>query len=181
MVETLAKLEIPEVGDQEAFNLARWEEVLNDPDVARVEGRVETNRYGEIIMTPPPGFDHSNRQGEILLLLRSQTDGGKVLPECPISTSEGIRAADVIWISGERLKRALKGEVLTEAPEICVEVLSPRNRKGEIEEKVALYFGAGADEVWICDLEGKMLFYLKAAQGTPGKSAIYPEFPERIE
>ena len=181
MVETLAKLEIPGVEDQEAFNLERWREVLDDPDVAKVEGRVETNRFGEIIMTPPPGYDHSERQGEIFVLLRQLTEAGKVLPECPISTDEGVRAADVVWISDERLQRSRKEQILTLAPEICVEVLSPRNRKDEIEEKVALYFEAGADEVWICDLEGKMLFFLAEEPGKAGVSKLCPEFPTKIE
>jgi len=34
------------------------------------------------------------------------------------------------------------------APEICVEVISPRNSPEEMAEKRALYFAAGADEVW---------------------------------
>ena len=72
MVETLEKLGelvIPESGNQEAFNLARWAEVMDDPDLARVEGRVETDRYGNILMTPPPGFSHSTHQTEIILKL----------------------------------------------------------------------------------------------------------------
>ena len=49
--------------------------------------------------------------------------------------------------------------VLERAPEICVEVLSPTNSLAEMNEKRALYFEAGAHEVWICGLDGKMEFY----------------------
>ena len=48
--------------------------------------------------------------------------------------------------------------VLTSAPEICVEILSPSNTQPEINEKRALYFDAGATEVWICNLNGSMSF-----------------------
>ena len=44
------------------------------------------------------------------------------------------------------------------APEICIEILSPDNTAKGIRERTALYFEAGAREVWICDLEGKMRF-----------------------
>jgi hypothetical protein len=46
------------------------------------------------------------------------------------------------------------------APEICVEVLSPSNSAAEINEKLALYFDAGATEVWICNLDGPCPFLL---------------------
>lgn len=58
-----------------------------------------------------------------------------------------VKGIDVAWISEARIKRVLKGEVLTLAPEICVEVLSPKNSRQETETKRALYFEAGGDEV----------------------------------
>ncbi|MCZ7641310.1 MAG: hypothetical protein M5U12_37800 [Verrucomicrobia bacterium] len=39
---------------QTAFNLRRWEELLSDPELARIEGRIETDRHGHILMSPPP-------------------------------------------------------------------------------------------------------------------------------
>ena len=35
---------------QTAFNLRRWGELLADPELARVEGRLETDRHGHILM-----------------------------------------------------------------------------------------------------------------------------------
>jgi Uma2 family endonuclease len=37
--------------------------------------------------------------------------------------------------------------LLTRAPEICIEILSPSNSAAEIAEKRVLYFDAGAAEV----------------------------------
>jgi Uma2 family endonuclease len=48
---------------------------------------------------------------------------------------------------------------LVQAPEICIEVISPSNTAEEIAEKRALYFEAGAREVWICELDGRLSFY----------------------
>jgi hypothetical protein len=45
------------------------------------------------------------------------------------------------------------------APEICVEIVSPSNSRSEITEKRALYFDAGAAEVWVCALYGSISFF----------------------
>ncbi len=103
-----------------------------------------------------------------------------MVTECPISTSDGIKVADVVWISKERRARAVKRDVLIEAPEICVEVISPSNTRQEIEHKKAFYFEAGAQEVWICDLRGRMIFFLKNAPDNAGSSRLCPTFPKKV-
>ena len=175
-----ATLELQSVSDQEAFNLARWEEICADPVLAKLEFRVESDAYGNPIVSPPPAFSHGSFQFDIGYHLRRLLLEGKVTTECPISTNEGIRAADVVWISHARAAISLKQNVLTVAPEICVEVLSPRNTRNEMDAKKRLYFSAGADEVWFCDLHGRMFFYTKSEPSTPGQSALCPGFPEAI-
>jgi hypothetical protein len=39
---------------QTAFNLKRWRQLLADPELARLPFRVETDRHGHILMSPPP-------------------------------------------------------------------------------------------------------------------------------
>ena len=69
--------------------------------------------------------------------------------------------------------------LLTRAPEICIEVLSPSNSAAEIAEKRALYFDAGAAEVWICNRDGSFAFFSGPDHQIP-RSVICPLFPERI-
>ncbi|MCI5162993.1 MAG: Uma2 family endonuclease, partial [Candidatus Electrothrix sp. AX5] len=45
------------------------------------------------------------------------------------------------------------------APEICVEITSPSNTKGEIEEKVQLYLAKGAHEIWVVNQDGDTTYY----------------------
>ncbi len=45
------------------------------------------------------------------------------------------------------------------APEICVEIISSSNSKGEMEEKVELYLAKGMQEVWIVHEKGDTKFY----------------------
>lgn len=68
-----------------------------------------------------------------------------------------------------------------EAPEICIEVISPGNTRRELHEKKALYFAAGAEELWFCHWNGRMEFFRKEAPETAGTSARCSSFPQRIE
>lgn len=177
-----ALLNLPSIKDQTAFNLDRWDELGTDRQLAAFEGRFETDRFGGVIMHYYAEFAHGDRQGDILSLLRHFLPTGKATVECPISTSEGIKIADVVWISKKRLKQLGGRAALKGAPEICVEVLSKRNTKEEIEEKLRLYFEAGAKEVWLCAKNGKMQFFLAdaPAQGA-GASTLCPGMPARLK
>jgi hypothetical protein len=64
-------IELPDLASQTKFNLARWTEILADPELAKLPNRIETDRHGHIIMSPPPAFTHADRQGQIADLLKS--------------------------------------------------------------------------------------------------------------
>ncbi|WP_395747571.1 Uma2 family endonuclease [Prosthecobacter sp.] len=97
-------------------------------------------------------------------------------------TSDGIKGADAAWISESRVKRGLKDDVLTIAPEICVEVVSPGNTRQEMENKRELYFAAGAEEVWFCDPKGVLHFFLKGSEETAAKaSGLCPSMSKRVK
>jgi Uma2 family endonuclease len=113
-------------------------------------------------------------------LLRSQMPCGRVLTECPISTADGVRAADVAWASPETMRELGNRACFPRSPELCVEVLSPANTGAEITEKVALYFDAGAREVWLCDPAGRVKFLAGVGEEV-AQSALCPTFPRQIE
>src|SRR5262245_50707744 len=121
--------------EQDEFNQRRWNELLVDPAIRKIEGRVETDRHGQIIMSPPPSAQHGTYQAKISYALRDLMDEGEVVTECPISTADGVRAADVAWASEQTMRELGNRSCFPKSPEICVEVLSTRNTKKEIEEK----------------------------------------------
>src|SRR5262245_14819317 len=129
-------IELPPRTAQNQFNLRRWNELLEDPELAKIDRRVETDRHGQIIMSPPPSAAHGGFQFEIGHLLRELMSEGRVLTECPISTADGVKAADVAWASSKCIHELGNKPCFLRAPEICVEVLSPRNSRKEIEEKM---------------------------------------------
>jgi Uma2 family endonuclease len=173
-------IDLPRQKDQTSFNLARWDELVGDPILAKVEGRVETDRHGHIIMSPPPAPSHGGYQGWIVSLLLHLIPRGRSLTECPISTADGVRAADVAWASPERMRELGNRSCFPRAPEICVEVMSPGNTQSEIAEKIALYFDAGAKEVWICDAKGAMKFLVRGQVRPIRRARLCPKFPKQI-
>ena len=164
---------------QTAFNLKRWRELLEDPDLARLPHRIETDRHGHILMSLPPAPAHGNQQNEIGFLLRTLLPQGQVVTECPLSTSDGVKAIDVAWLAPERRQEVRSVSCLVQAPEICVEVLSPSNTSEEISEKIALYFESGAREVWICE-HGTLQFHFSTTPEVRQSSEMCPEFPPYI-
>jgi Uma2 family endonuclease len=174
-------LELPAREAQTTANLRRWAELLDDPALARFEGRVETDRHGHVIMSPPPAPSHGSYQVAISHLLLELIPQGRVLSECPISTADGVKAADVAWASPSRMKELGNQVCFPNSPEICVEVLSPSNTKPEIAEKMRLYFDAGAKEVWICSESGAMSFFSSKAAKAMRASVLCPQFPKRVQ
>lgn len=174
-------IELPAHQAQSKFNLQRWTQLLDDAELAKIEGRIETDRHGHIIMMPPAPPSHGRFQFWIGHLLANFMPRGGIFSECPISTADGVRAADVAWASAKRV-RGLGGRAcFMLAPEICVEVLSASNTEAEIQEKTALYFDAGAREVWICEMSGVMRFRARGRTGLLERSQLCPDFPKRIK
>jgi len=174
-------LELSAHKTQTALNLRRWAELSADRELAKVEGRIETDRHGHIIMSPPPAPSHGSFQLEIGHLLRNLLPEGRVLTECPISTADGVKAADVAWVSPERMKELGEQVCFPRAPDLCVEVLSPGNTEAEMKEKMALYFDADAREVWLCGRNGAMSFFSPGAPGPAPASELCPRFPQQVE
>ena len=172
-------LELPPRKTQTAFNMSRWAELLSDPELAKFEGRIETDRHGHVIMSPPPAPTHGSFQSEIAHLLRTLLPAGRVLTECPISTADGVKAADVAWASPERMRELGEQVCFPHAPDICVEVLSPANTELEMDEKKALYFLSGAKEVWLCSPSGIITFY--GPRTALRASRLCPQFPKLVE
>jgi Uma2 family endonuclease len=172
-------IELPPRPEQTEFNLRRWEQALANPELRKIEGRIETDRHGRIIMSPPPTPQHGEYQANIAHLLRQLMPNGHTITECPVSTADGVKAADVAWASKERRRELGNRTCFINAPEICVEVLSPSNSTEEIEEKKVLYLDVGAREVWVCGSFGKVSFFGAGAKPL-ARSELCPEFPEQV-
>jgi len=141
------------------MNLAvKWREVVDNPFFRDIPYKVELNKFGQILMSPA-----SNRHGILQFKvgreIERKKNGGIIITECSILTSEGVRVADVAWASDEFMAEFGETTPYLKAPEICVEIKSPANSKAEMAEKTRLYLEKGTLEVWIVDEYGKANFF----------------------
>jgi len=155
----------------------RWQEIADDPLLSELPYKVETNRRGQIVLSPHKN-QHSVVQEQIQGLLGEHAPDGLQPTEFAIATPRGTRVADVVWMSGGRWEEMQKtGDPTTLAPEICIEVMSGSNDWEEMEEKRELYLEAGAEEVWVAGEEGEVRFF--ADEELKG-SGVAPEFPSEL-
>ena len=151
-----------------------WEEICDDRDLRDLPYKIETNRLGQIILSPARSR-HGEYQMEIGILLSQQLPHGRAVAECAVQTTDGVRVPDVAWTSPARRQPV----IYTLAPEICVEVMSPHNDEREMNEKRRLYFEAGALESWECSETGQMSFYGPVGLLISGSTQC-PDFPARV-
>lgn len=135
-----------------------WDEIINNPLLQNLPFKIETNKFGQILMSPA-----SNKQGIIQFDIGRKMDQkkrtGTIITEFSVETSGGVKVVDVTWASDECM--AEYGEVTPspKAPEISVEVVSPSNSKLEKEHKVELYLAKGALEVRVVNHKKDISFY----------------------
>lgn len=113
---------------------------------------------GELIkVSPPPGYEHGlvtmNIAGPLYEYLKSKNLGKVYAAETGFLLEQNpdtVRAADVAFIRRERIEKAgpVKG-YWKGAPDLAIEVLSPRDTIGRVEGKVAEWLGGGTRAVWV--------------------------------
>lgn len=136
----------------------QWSDVLQDSTLQDLPYKIELDEWGRIVMSPASN-KHGYFQMKIGALLETRLPLGTVISECSVQTGKGVKVADVAWCSPPFQARHGFATPYPEAPEICVEILSPFNHALEIEEKVRLYPDAGAREVWLVSEDGGVRYH----------------------
>ena len=154
-----------------------WAEICQDPTLRDLPYKIQTDKWGNIVMTPATN-EHGIYQAKIVALISKLMDKGTLIAECSVQTSEGVKVADVAWASEEFMQKNSGKNPFDEAPEICIEILSPSNTEMEMEEKKELYFARGAEEFWACLKGGDIKFYKNT--GPLENSNIIEKFPGKL-
>jgi Uma2 family endonuclease len=109
---------------------------------------------GELVMMTPAGYQHGEIALEIGARIRDyarqhhlgralSAEPGFVLSRDP----DTVRAPDVAFVSGERQPKSPAG-FYPGPPDLAVEVVSPSDRVGAVQEKVQAWLDAGTRLVW---------------------------------
>ena len=114
------------------------------PDCEYIDGRIEERNLGQ--------FDHALFQALLASLFTNNGQAWSIrtLTEWRAQVSSThFRIPDVTVI-----RRGLPKEpILTHPPLIAIEILSPGDRRGQVEEKLDDYFAFGIENIWIFDTE----------------------------
>lgn len=112
---------------------------------------------GRIVPTVPTGSEHGWFESYLAHSLNSfvlRKKPGWVLTGEPgiliRRNPDTIRAADVVFVSKERIRRLPRG-FLEVAPELVVEIMSPSDPWQDIRSKLDDYFSIGVERVWIVE------------------------------
>ena len=140
-----------------------WQQVIENPFLQNLPFKIELNKWGKVLMSPASN-NHGRWQFEVGALIKENKQSGVVITECSIQTSEGVKVADVAWLSDAFVEKHGFETPYDTAPEICVEIISPSNSKDEMNEKINLYLAQGAKEVWLCNQKGEVSYYSQHGQ-----------------
>ena len=104
-------------------------------------------RNGEIVEMPFPSWIHKRLQRRISQLLEQAFPGAAVLEEMPfqIEATNDERGADVGITTKEREEETRRTRILSGAPELVVEVLSPSNNIPDLKKYRRLCFEYGTE------------------------------------
>jgi Uma2 family endonuclease len=155
----------------------RWLQMLDDPLVAAIPFKVELNERGAIEVSPP-GTRHAVLQAFVIGELRTQLPHGTTFGECGVVTQIGVRVPDAAWASSEFVARHSMTTPLPNAPDVCVEIISPSNTRIEIDEKVEAYLAAGAREVWLVSEDGVVAIFAKSGRQAASAFGVSLALPQ---
>ncbi len=125
-----------------------WSEVIDNPLLQDLPFKIELNKFGKLLMSPVSN-EHGRIQSRLAAALLNQLSEGEVITVCSIQTSDGVKVADVAWLSTAFIHEFDFVTPFPKAPEICIEIVSPSISNVEIQSKIDLYLAKGANEVWI--------------------------------
>lgn len=111
---------------------------------------------GELRVMAPAGFEHGRvglRFGaRLLMFVEAHGLGVVVGPDTGFLLSKNpdvIRSPDVGFVTSARVPTQPTQKFFPGAPDLAVEFLSPSDTAMEIEERLADYFSAGTQLVWV--------------------------------
>ncbi len=113
-----------------------------EPDMDYVDGVLEERNLGEL--------DHSGLQRRLLLLLCRISDSmeQRTFPEARVQVSPTrFRVPDLCVLTPGFQDTA----IIRQAPQLCIEVLSPEDRLPRVLARCRDYLAMGVPEVWIFD------------------------------
>jgi Uma2 family endonuclease len=149
---------------------ARYQALCDDPRFENLPGKIELDSWGRILMSPATPY-HGVLQGRLGRRLAAL--GGETIMEAPVVTAVGLLVVDLAWASTDFVRTRNLHSPLTQAPELCIEIVSPSNSVKELREKIDAYLAAGAVEAWLAYPQTKRFeFFTKDGKAPQSNYAV---------
>lgn len=158
-----------------------WHDVQTMPD--------DGNRYeaidGEMYVTPAPKPRHAwvtmSLVRELMRILVEPGYGR--LFTAPVGvvfddTDEGVQP-DLLFVTTARLK-IVREDAIHGAPDLVIEILSPRTAQRDRTVKLQLYRREGVAEYWIVDMDAKQIEVWRLADGAAQPERYTDSVPVRL-
>ena len=124
---------------------------------------------GRIVRMNPIGRSHAYVAANLSMTLnqfvRQHKLGEVLVGEIGIFIQrepDRIRAADVVFVSKERLAQTTASGYLKTAPDLVVEIISPTDRWQTVRDKLEDYFAIGVHRVWIVEPETRAVLVYRS-------------------
>ena len=120
---------------------------------------------GEVVTMSLAGGLHGKVASKILRLVGNHVEAARLGETYAAETGfivehdpDTVRGADVAFVGNVRLVLITNPvKHIPFGPDLVVEVLSPNDRYGEVEEKVRMWLAAGSQLVWVVDPEARIV------------------------
>jgi len=122
---------------------------------------------GELLTMPLPKYEHMRVATKLTILLSQYAqanrlgdvyvEGGYKLESDP----DTVIGPDVSFVAQDRISLSPEG-YHSGPPDLVVEVLSPGDRKGQVESKLALWLETGARSVWLVNPRRRTVEVIKS-------------------
>ena len=149
-------LDMPAPSLTSAFvSVADYLATVYEPDCDYLEGQLEERNLGE--------RTHAKLQARLtaFLLTRYEPAGFEVFTEIRVQVSASrFRVPDICVTAGDPGE-----EILTRAPFLCIEILSPEDRMSRIESRISDYLRMGVAFVWVLDPLTRQAYVATATKG----------------
>jgi len=113
--------------------------------------------------------------GEIAQYLVRNLEGGQLVFNIPVETSDGISVAEVGWVSDARLKTMRTEPTWSAAPDIVVNFISMHMSQQQAHEQRLRFVKSGARESWVVWPTGVVERY-----GEVSSSPLIKNFPSQL-
>ena len=157
-----------------------WDELCADRSLNDLPYKIETNRHGQMVITTRKTCRRGLLMGGVVRQLERCAPKGQMGCNLALQTDDGVKVADVAWMSFSYYNRHEAEDVYDAAPEIVVEVLSESDKLPEMRKKTRLFFARGAKEFWLIAPGGRVRFFTEV-DGEVAQSPLCPAFPTQLK